>query len=85
MNFGGMPGDVKSQISYDKWKEEEIRRTRLCWDELSINTAPRKTGRGIFTPEPASESDTKGVAGQVRQICGGSDTTDLIFCHKRRR
>src|SRR5262245_37320701 len=41
-------------------------RKRLCRDELAITPAPRKTGRRGLTPEPASRSDTKGVAGQVR-------------------
>src|SRR5262245_24526342 len=49
MNLGGMPGDGESQISHAKWKEKEIRRIRLCWDELLINPAPRKTGRRILT------------------------------------
>jgi hypothetical protein len=53
MNFGGMPGDGESQISHGKWKEEKIRRNRLCWDELLINPAPRKTRRKVLTPEQA--------------------------------
>jgi hypothetical protein len=49
MKLGGMPGDGESQISHAKWKEKEISRIRLCWDELLINPAPRKTRRRILT------------------------------------
>jgi hypothetical protein len=48
MKSEGMHGDIKSQISYDKWKEEEIKRIRACWDELSINPALRETKRRII-------------------------------------
>ena|SRR5215467_1806395 len=66
-----------------QWKETEIRRIRLCWDEFLINPAPRKTGRRILTTGAGPRPDTKGVAGQVRQV-GGSDMIQLIFCQKRR-
>jgi len=83
MNFRGTPGDGESQISHGKWKETEIRRIRLCWDEFLINPAPRKTRRRIFTTGAGPLPDTKGVAGQVRQVVG-SDMIQLIFCQKRR-
>jgi len=74
MDFGRMPGDGESQISHGKWMVEMIRRIRLCWDELLINPAQRKTERRFSHRSRRARSDAKGVTGQIRQVDGGSDT-----------
>ena len=75
MNLGGMPGDGESQISHAKWKEKEIRRIRLCWDELLINPAPRKTGRRILTTGGGvSDRTPKALPDEFRGMPGDGES-----------